>query len=182
MALEKETIARPYAQAAFELAGEEAEQWLQSLSALNIAYADPKVSSVLDDPTLSEDARTASALEGIETRPKGIDSFVRLLLENQRFSVIPEIVTLFQELQNRHKSVLRVVVTSAVDLSADNAKALEAKLATSHKEKLDITYEVDADVGGGLHLQIGDKVCDMTVRGSLMNLADQLTVSREVVA
>ena len=188
MALEKDTIARPYAQAAFEFAGTSADTWLSALDALAQAYASSDVAGVLDDPTISEQARTKLVLEGLvlegvkhapEGPPEGFDQFVELLLVNQRFGVIAEIAGLFRRLQDAAKAVVRVEVTSAVEVSPENKAALEAKLAEKHTGNLQFAYKVVAAIGGGLHLRIGDEVCDMTVRGSLMNMADNLAIARQ---
>lgn len=58
-------------------------------------------------------------------------------------------------------------VTSAVDLSAEQRAKIEGELRGRYGATLDITYNVDPAVLGGLIVRVGDKVLDTTVRQRL---------------
>ncbi len=68
-----------------------------------------------------------------------------------------------------------VYVTTAVELDEGQKKAVEDKLLkTSGYKKVEIYYEVDASIIGGMIIRINDRVVDSSVRTKLDGLTKQL--------
>ena len=66
-------------------------------------------------------------------------------------------------------------VTTAVELNAGQKKAVEAKLlGTSGYEKMEMHFEVDTSIIGGMIIRINDRVVDSSVRTKLNGLTKQL--------
>ena len=132
------TIARPYAQAAFDLANENGTlgDWGDSLETAGEPLADGQVAEFLSDPALNNDKRLefltglfgkagAKVLGGKDQ--KGTN-FLKLLLENRRVAVLPEIAEHFEVIKARVENTVDVVVKSATALSAAQQKAMAAAL------------------------------------------------------
>ena len=178
------TVARPYAQAIFEVAdgaGVLAE-WSESLAIAAQLLADRGLVEYLGNPEFS-DAQRFEFLTGLFGKAgsqllaggdaKGTN-FLKLLLENGRVAVLPEISEHFEALKAKIENSVDAVVTSAVALS----KAQEQEIAGSLKERLGrdvrITTEIDETLIGGAVIRAGDVVIDGSLRARLEGLANAL--------
>jgi len=94
-----------------------------------------------------------------------------LLAENKRLALLPEIVQLFEAVKAEREGVLEAHVTSAFELSAAQLAGLVAKLESKFGRKISAAQSVDAELIGGVMIQVGDEVMDASVRGGLANLA-----------
>ena len=66
-------------------------------------------------------------------------------------------------------------VTTAVELDAAQRQAVEARLLeTSGYADMEMHYEVDASIIGGMIIRINDRVVDSSVRTKLNGLKKQL--------
>ncbi len=112
---------------------------------------------------------------GGDTLPTEARNLVKLLAENQRLSVLPEIAKVFEALETRNKGIRQVHIRSAYALDAQLqkllAKALKAKL---NAEVVDLTVEKDTSLIGGVEIRVDDLVIDGSVRGKLQRLATEL--------
>jgi F-type H+-transporting ATPase subunit delta len=101
-------------------------------------------------------------------------NFLKLLLENGRVVVLPEIADHFEALKAKIENSVDAVITAATALSAEQ----EAALAKSLKEKLGrdvrVTTEIDANLIGGAVIRAGDVVIDGSLRARLEGLANSL--------
>ena len=145
---DKSTIARPYAKALFDLASSERklQPWSDALAAAAAVVADPTAKRALANPGFDDGARAAlvgsvaSAVKGGELLTSAAGkNFLRLLAENDRLTVLPEIAAQFDALKADAENKVNVTVTAAtaVDkpLAEQIKKALEVKLGR----------EIDAD-------------------------------------
>ncbi|MDH5613460.1 MAG: F0F1 ATP synthase subunit delta, partial [Gammaproteobacteria bacterium] len=103
---EKATIARPYAQAAFELArdSQSLKQWSEMLAIGALVASDKNMVSVISNPRMltADTAGIVIDVCGDNLNEEG-KNFVRLLAENHRLGVLPEIATLFEKLRADHE-------------------------------------------------------------------------------
>jgi len=179
------TVARPYAQAVFELANEAGELavWSESLDVAGQLLADGGLVEYLGAPALSDEQRLeflaglfkkAGAKQLAGGDQKGTN-FLRLLLENRRIGVLPEIAEHFEVLKADIENSVDATVTSAVPLS----KAQADKIASALKERLGrdvkVTTEIDENLIGGAVIRAGDVVIDGSLRARLEGLATALT-------
>jgi F-type H+-transporting ATPase subunit delta len=130
------TIARPYARAAFELAGEKGtlKKWSEALAAAKEVLADGQAAKFLAHPALTDEQKLkfltdlfksvggkSSLLAG---GSKEGNNFLKLLLEYGRVAVLPEISEQFETLKANVENTVEVIVTSAVAMSAAQKKAV----------------------------------------------------------
>jgi len=178
------TIARPYAQAVFELAQEAGELagWGASLEVAGQLTANGEVAAYLANPELSFEQRLefltglfasakASLLSGSDT--KG-NNFLKLLIENRRVGVLPEIAEHFEALKAVVENTVDVVVTSASPLSTAQQKEISAALKARLGREVRIETEIDEKLIGGAVIRAGDVVIDGSLRARLDGLTNAL--------
>ena len=178
------TIARPYAQAVFELANEHGTlaDWGSALETAGELLADGQVADFLSDPALNNDKRLefltglfgkagAKTLAGKDE--KGTN-FLKLLLENRRVAVLPEIAEHFEVLKARIENTVDVVVKSASKLSAEQQKAMASALEKRLGRSINLETEIDENLIGGAVITAGDVVIDGSLRARLEGLSNAL--------
>ncbi len=174
---ENVTIARPYAEAAFQLAsaGNALGPWSEALDRLAVVAADPQMRDCIADPKLQPQQLAGLFLDvagsGLSAEQQ---NYVRVLVDNERLQVLPEIRDLFVALKNEHEGIKEAKITSAFPMDDVTLKALVADLETRFKAKLNVTVSVDPELIGGVKIAVGDEVIDASVRGKLANMAAAL--------
>jgi F-type H+-transporting ATPase subunit delta len=170
------TIARPYAEAAFKLAqGPQAlAHWSDALARLAAVVASPAAHGLLGNPRIKHEqvAQVVSEVAGDLTADQL--GFLRLLAENDRLTVLPEIVGHFERLKNQADDVLDARIDSAYSLTEQQLAQVIATLEGKYGRKVKATVSVDPELIGGISIRIGDEVLDTSVRGKLAQLADAL--------
>jgi len=178
------TVARPYAQAIFELANDAGAlgPWSESLTIAGQLLADKALVEYLGNPEFNDEQRLdflsglfakagANVFAGNETHGT---NFVKLLLENGRAAVLPEISTHFDALKAKVENSVDATVTSATELSKTQvdeiATALKARLGCEVR----IETEIDENLIGGAVIRAGDVVIDGSLRARLEGLANSL--------
>jgi F-type H+-transporting ATPase subunit delta len=171
------TIARPYAQAAFELASEAGNlpAWSNALAALTAAVGDPQLKAVARDPRVA-----AERLEKIVLAVAGAESlaafgnFVRILIQAKRLLVAPEIARQFEERRAQMEGIADVEVISAFELEPEEEQRIVSAMKRRFGKEVRLTRRVDANLIGGAIIRIGDSVFDASLRGRLRHLASML--------
>ncbi|TAH47986.1 MAG: F0F1 ATP synthase subunit delta [Betaproteobacteria bacterium] len=173
---ENVTIARPYADAAFELARGAGAlgPWSDALDRLAAVAADPTMRACINDPKLSADQLVKLVLEVVGNLSADQQNFVRVLVDNERLQVLPEIRDLFVALKNEHEGVLEADIASAFPLDDATLTSLKSDLEARFKAKLNVQVHIDPTLIGGVRIAVGDEVIDASVRGKLANMAAAL--------
>lgn len=173
---ENVTIARPYAEAAFELAKASGAlaSWQDALSRLAAASADPAMRECMTDPRLTS-STLAELFLGVagELSPEQ-GNFLSILVDNRRLDVLPEISALFDELKNAQEGTREALVTSAFPLTDAQLDKLVGDLERKFDCKIKATVQVDPELIGGVRIALGDQVIDASVRGKLNAMAVSL--------
>jgi F-type H+-transporting ATPase subunit delta len=175
---ERATIARPYAKAAFEYARETNAfaAWSQGLASAAQIVADPSVAPLTKSPQWPM-ANLVSLITDVAGAKldAGMQNFVRVLAENHRLLLLPEIAAHYEELRAAVENTLDVEVISAVTLSDAQADKLKQALSTRLKRTVRMQNSVDSTLLGGAVVRAGDLVIDGSLKGRLERLATDLT-------
>lgn len=171
------TIARPYAEAAFAFAdgGNALGNWSAALDAMARIAAHPEMRGAIGNPALTDEqlyGLFASLCGDVLTAE--MQNFVRVLIENGRLGLAPEIRDLFAELKNEREGVVDALVESAFPLDAAQTAALTADLERRYRRKVNAQVTVNKELIGGVRVQVGDEVVDSSVRGQLSSMAAAL--------
>ena len=167
------TAARPYAKAVFEMAQESSEfdSWSGKLAFWSAVVQSPEMAERLAMPGLTHQDR-ASMIEkvtGDELNDKG-RNFIRLLSENNRLSLIPDIHGIYEDLRSDAEGEIEATVTSAFELTDAQSDKIIAALSKRLNRKVRIVNEVDSDLIGGAIIRAGDLVIDGSLKGRVENL------------
>jgi len=128
---ERATIARPYAKAAFEYArGANAlAAWSEGLKVAAEIVADPRVAPLTKSPAWSASDLVSLITDVAEPKlDAGMQNFVRVLAENHRLLLLPEIAAHYEVLRSAVENTVDVEVVSAVPLDARSGRQASAGL------------------------------------------------------
>jgi F-type H+-transporting ATPase subunit delta len=171
------TIARPYAEAAFRLARDEnaLPAWSAMLDLASAVVADPRIAAALDNPKLTADDKAALVLSVCGDRLDAQGSnFIRVLVDADRVSLLPQIESLFDALKNEIDGVATARIDSAFPLTDAEVDMLKAALEKRFGRKIEATVHVEASLIGGARITVGDSVIDASVEAQLHAMATQL--------
>ncbi len=172
------TAARPYARALFEFAREQnaVDAWDKQLNFLAGVVTDPAMQPVIDNPRLSKQAIADIVAE---ICGDGLDShgvnLVRLLAENGKLTLMPEIAALFERQKDEAEGVVEAEVVSAMAIDADQEKAIADSLKKRFGRDVKITTRIDESLMGGAIIRAGDLVIDGSLKGRLAKAATALS-------
>jgi F-type H+-transporting ATPase subunit delta len=178
------TIARPYATAIFELAhaADDLASWSDSLELAGQLLGDSSLVEYLGNPQFNNEQRL-EFLSGLfakadAERLAGEDSkgtnFLKLLIENGRISVLPEIAEHFEALKAKVENTVDATVTSATELSSKQIDEIAGALKKRLGCEVKIESEIDVNLIGGAVIRAGDVVIDGSLRARLEGLANSL--------
>jgi len=181
---DNDTVARPYAQAAFEIANESGDlgRWSESLAIAAQLLEDKALVEYLGNPGFSDEQRLefltglfakakAEVLDG--KHDKGTN-FLKLLLQNRRLAVLPEIAAHFEALKAKVENSVDAVVTSATELNKKQVGEIAAALKERLGSDVRVATEIDENLIGGAVIRAGDVVIDGSLRARLEGLATAL--------
>lgn len=178
MSVDKTTIARPYAKAAFEEAQAKGRlaQWAEGIAVAAEVVRDPRVAGLLGNPEMIP-AELAQLIIDVAGEKLGADgrNFVLTLAENRRLASLPEILAFFNEMRDAAEGVADVTVTSAAPLEDAQQRRLSEALARRLKRRIRLHCEIDPKLIGGAVLRAGDLVIDGSLRTRLDRMAYELT-------
>ena len=170
------TVARPYATAAFNFAVEQnaVADWQQMLVFAGEVAKNEAVEAMLTGSTAAEQlADIFINICGEQLNTHG-QNLIKVLAENKRLSVLPEIALLYAELKADYDKELDVDVTSASELTAAQQTKLSASLEQRLARKVKLNCNVDPALVAGVVIKAGDTVIDGSVKSKLNRLADAL--------
>lgn len=175
---EPSTIARPYAEAVFRLAdgAGKLREWSDMLADLAAVAADPAVAAAMKDPNLSAPKVAGMFISILSGRLNAeAENLVRVLAENRRLEVLPEIAAQFEALKNEREGTLEAEIVSAFPLEDAQLTQLISHLESRTGKRVKPRVSVDRELIAGVRIAIGDKVIDGSVRAQLNALGAALT-------
>ncbi len=174
---ENTSLARPYATAAFEYAKERSVQdsWSDMLGVIAAVAADPEAQSVLNHPRVDTEQLTTFMLGITEGKLDDAgQNFVRILAENRRLGLAPEIASLFESKRAADEARIDVEVISAYKLSAKHKTAIGKAMKEKLGREVTLSTEIDRSLMAGVIIRAGDTVLDASLQGRFAKLASEL--------
>lgn len=170
-------LIRPYAVAAFKHAQEEGnlEQWSEMLAALQTIVRDPTAAGLISNPRVDDEELAKLIVDvGGDRFTSSLVNLVRLLVENNKLSLVPELVTAFNEQRSRHEGRSDVRVISAFELTAEQEQRIAEAMGKRLGTEVTLSVSVDRNLIGGVVVRAGDLVIDASLRGRLDQLSQSL--------
>jgi F-type H+-transporting ATPase subunit delta len=174
-------VERKYAQALYDAALEK-----ERLSEVRSGLADfleaertvPELATVLANPELDSASKAALLEDLLAGDEPLVRNFLRLLAEKKRIEALEEIVREFEVLVDVGEKRLRVVVTTAQELSEEEARSLVSRIEAATGSQVEARRHVDPSLLGGLIVQAGSLRLDASVRGRIEKLRTELVEIR----
>ena len=175
-----EKLARRYATAIFQLAGE--AQAVPRVGADLHAFVDAvrasdEVRRFFVSPVVDRNQKSSAIADAFGRLHEIALHAVLLLIRKRREGLAEEIVRQYDELERQARGAQTLRVTSARALSPQQLDALVAKLTDAYHTSFDIAQTVDPELIGGVRITMGDKRIDGTVAGRLDDLARMLSTN-----
>jgi F-type H+-transporting ATPase subunit delta len=171
------TLARPYAAAVFKRAKEThaTAKWSQSLAFMSAVLKNEDISVVIDNPKVSKQRLSALMLDICQEHVnQENESFLKLLVLNNRLGLLPSIAGLFEAYKAEDEGYVEVEVSTAYTLSKDAKQNVTTTLEKTLGKKIHMNVTVDKSLIGGILVRAGDRVIDGSIRGRLQQLAKRL--------
>lgn len=180
--IEFTTVARPYAKALFDLAKEkkQTQNWQKGLAELAWLIEQPKILGLIDQAETNAADKANQLFELIQDSDaaKSIEfkNFLQVLAQEKRLVVLPEIYQQFQNLILEQDNIKPAVIYTAYDISNDEQKQKIIKDLEQHfNTQLQASFKTVPDLIGGIKVEVGDVVLDLSVQGKLQNLYTAMT-------
>ena len=165
------TIARPYAEALFKACTDQGADlnstvaWVEELAAI---AANPQLRQLADNPNVSG-TQVFDLITGVakSALPETARNFLRVILDNGRLDVLPEVAAQFRSLVNSKSGSSDAVVFSAFPIADAALAELGASLEKRFGRKLNLTVKQDDSLIGGVRVVVGDEVLDTSVKARL---------------
>ena len=171
------TLARPYAKAAFEFASaaQQADAWLNMLSLSAAAVQAPAMAQQLVNPALTDEQKVNVLAQLCAGHiDASFSNFLRSLGSNDRLSLLPVVREQFAVLKAEAERVVKATVTSAQPLDAGELEMLRSSLRKRFGREVELATAVDAGLIGGAVIDTGEVVIDGSLRTKLARLGAAL--------
>lgn len=176
--MSKVDLSKRYAKALFAISKESGSQTkiydqlktvsqILSVKEINDFIKNPNTSSQIKKETIKK------ALSGAGLTSE-LSSFIDLLLERKRISILPEIVHIFEEIVDTDNGLTRGYVTSAKALSKETIATLETKISQILKKKITLTAKEDPTMIAGVVAKVGGWTFDDSLEMHLKKLNEEL--------
>lgn len=170
------TIARPYAEALFQATASNAVQTSDWLDALGVVASDAGLKQFADNPKASDD-QVVDVIAGAlpSELPEAGKNFLKLIVENGRIAVLPEIASQYKKLKNQSLGVADATVYSAFQIDAAGMSDLTELLQKRFGRKLNLSVQLMPELIGGIRVAVGDEVLDTSIKARLEQMKAALT-------
>jgi F-type H+-transporting ATPase subunit delta len=166
-----------YARSLFQAAREHGKLDVvhEQLGDFAAAIADvPELRSLLANPELDPQEKAGVLGEILGDADELVRNFVLLTAEKGRTGELEEIYRELDALVAAEQKRLNVELTTAYELSDDEADAIVKKIEASSGRSVEATRTVDPALIGGIVLRVGSHRLDASVRGRLDRLRHEL--------
>jgi ATP synthase F1 delta subunit len=165
--------ARVYAEALFDVAKEKGkldavrDELAQFVEAVD---GNRELQVFFFSPYFSSAEKVAGLKRAVSDADAELLNFLELLIEKQRMPEIFRILRQLDELWKQENRRIDVTVTSAVTLEPAVVEKVGEEIERQTGQKVELSSRVDAEILGGIVLQVGNKVLDASIRSRLEKL------------
>ena len=137
----------------------------------------PELRAVLRNPQLDPTAKAEILADIAGDEEPLFKNFLLVVAEKGRAGEIEEMAAEFERLIAREERRITVELTTARELTDEEAKAIVAQIEQAAGRTVDATRNVDPDIIGGIVLTAGSQRADASIRGRLERLRQELVRS-----
>lgn len=171
------TAARPYARAVFEHAQQKKtlDQWSEALAFMTAVAVESKIKALFDSPKLNHSERAELFIKVCKDKliPQAA-SLVKLLAENRRLQVIPQIALQYEEYRAQAANRVEATLVSAQSVSESEQQRIKVALEKRLGKQVTLKTEINENLIGGAVIKAGDTVIDGSLKARVSKLTAQL--------
>ncbi len=172
-------ISKTYGDALFELAVEESkvDVLLEEIEQLQVILKDnADFGKMMSHPKISKEEKLQVAENVFKGRVSDeLMGFLLIVISKDRYQDMDDILEYFVTEVKKYKGIGVATVTTAVPLKEEQCKKIEQKLLdTTDYKKMEIHYQIDTALIGGMVIRIGDRVVDSSISTKLNELQKEL--------
>ena len=175
--IELTPLARPYAKALFESAIESnsIDEMAVELKTMAAAAMTEGIINTIENPTLSRKEIVEILVNLFEESVSDTaKKLIEILAENKRLNLLEPIYLIYQDLLEKHKEQKSIEVFVAVEPGDEAKESIEQKLKSTYGKDANIYFSKDPTMMGGLSIKIGDETLDLSIKGKINKLVNQL--------
>lgn len=172
-------IAKTYGDALFELALEEnkLDAIAEDVAVVTSVFDEnPELTKLMNHPKI-EKSEKCQVMENV-LKGKVADEiagFFDIIIKKDRYNDLPAILDYFLTKVKEYKNIGTAFVTTANALNDEQKNKVETRLLDTTKYKeMDITYNEDPSLIGGMVIRIGDRVVDSSIKTKIYELTKDL--------
>lgn len=172
-------VSKTYGEALVELAVEEdkASEMLEEIQSVREILKDnPEFCKLMLHPGIAKQEKL-QLVDNIFSGKTSDDltGFIRVVVDKERFKEIDSIFQYFIDKVKEMQGIGVVYVQTPISLDEKSKADVKAKiLETTDYKSLEMNYEVDESLIGGMIIRIGDRVVDSSIRSRLNDLTKEL--------
>lgn len=172
-------VSKTYGDALFELALEENkidDLFDEVIVLKSVLSENPDFGKLMNHPKVNKEEKESVMESVFKGRLSDeLTGFLKIIIANNRYADIDSVLDYFAARVKEHKRIGTAVVATPLPLTDSQKASVEKKLLeTTSYQSMEITYEVDESLIGGMVIRIGDKVVDSSVRTKLDKLTKDL--------
>ena len=172
-------VSKTYGEALLELAKEEKKLDLlfdEAKVVREILRANADFGKIMNHPKIPKEDKVKAAEEVFKGRVSGeMSGFLVLMIQKERYTELDAALTWFIDRVKEEKQIGVAVVTTAIKLDqAAQMKIRRRLLETTRYREMEMYYQVDPSIIGGMVIRIGDRVIDSSITTKLNELKKQL--------
>lgn len=171
-------VAKKYSLALVSSSDSNVEKVLSELFAFaGVLAADSSLENFFANPVISSDEKFKVLDLAVAKFSGTTVGFIKTLIENKRVTSLPGIISGVQELLDEKKGISRGRVLSAQALGEELKKNLEEKIQAVVKRKIELSYDTNPGLMGGVVAHVGGWTFDDTLETQINKINDDLNRS-----
>lgn len=172
-------VSKTYGEALFGIAMEEKKEliFLDEVEQIRrILKENPDFDKMMLHPAIPKQEKLKCIEQVFDGRvSKEITGFLQIVVQKERYRELPGIFQYFVDKVKEEQKIGIAYVTTAVELNDKQKKQVQDRLlATTDYRTMEMHYQVDEQIIGGMVIRIGDRVVDSSIRTRLNDLTRQL--------
>ena len=161
-----------YALALFELAKENSELEIIEKDItflLEICKNNSDFNSFLKNPTnqLELQIKVFTEISKLMKLNKTFTNFLQLIINKRRIFFLDKILQKFLNLCSKKKGKIDALLTSSKKLSNEEIADINRQISNTIGSKVELTFNVNQDLIGGIKLQVGSMLIDTSIKNKL---------------
>jgi F-type H+-transporting ATPase subunit delta len=169
-----------YARSLAEIVFEEKleEKVTEDLKTYNeIFRAVPDLLDAFHSPSIPRETKEKLLAELMALYPVHVitSNFLRILLQHNRIRFFQQIMDAYLKSVNERNGIVSARVTAAVPLSQQDVMGLQTRLGEITGKRVNVELQTDANLLGGVVVQVGSTIFDGSIRTQLSEMRRRLT-------